>query len=130
MKQLTLQQRLDNNSQSITETGCQIWLSPLNEKGYGQISVNGKPEMAHRASWSLANNKKIPRGKMILHSCDIPCCINPNHLRIGTPSNNWWDALKRNRLTLGQITTAMDRTYNKKTFELLEKAYSRKRLIK
>ena len=68
--------------------GCLEWQGPATDGGYGRISVNGRNTLAHRLAWSLANDRPVPDGKMILHSCDNPPCCLPSHLRVGTSKDN------------------------------------------
>ena len=57
----------------------------------------GKVELTHRASWRL-HNGKIPKGMFVLHKCDNPLCVNPEHLYIGTQFNNMKDMVDRGRM--------------------------------
>lgn len=70
-----------------------------NGKGYGRFRIDNKMLLAHRLSWIFTHGY-IPEGKLILHKCDNPLCINPNHLYLGTNSNNMKDKFKRNRQPL------------------------------
>lgn len=70
-----------------TNTGCWEYTKCTNEKGYGVIRYNGKNAKAHRVSYLIFNgsyDKKL----CILHKCDNPKCINPEHLSIGTQLEN------------------------------------------
>lgn len=81
------------------EDDCWPWISTKNRGGYGAIGLGGKAEgkdMAHRVSYRL-HFGDIPEGKWVLHSCDNPSCVNPKHLRIGTPLENTFDAISRAR---------------------------------
>lgn len=84
------------NSEFVTECGCQIWTGCIGRDGYGQFRINGKIEGAHRASWMLANGP-IPHGLHVLHHCDVPPCINPIHLFLGTHADNMADMLRKRR---------------------------------
>lgn len=76
---------------------CWLWLGTKNEYGYGIFLMPGEiPVRAHRYAYEFFNRKKIPAGKIIMHTCDNPPCVNPDHLRVGTKSDNNADtAIKR-----------------------------------
>ena len=78
--------------------GCLEWTKYTNNKGYGQIGVNGKAVLVHRLAWELANNRPVPAGKLILHSCDNPPCCEPTHLRAGSYAENSADCVSRGRI--------------------------------
>lgn len=77
--------------------GCWIWSSFHNEYGYGQLRFRGRMRGAHRASWEI-NCGPIPDGLFVLHKCDNPGCVNPNHLFLGTNQDNLRDASNKGRL--------------------------------
>lgn len=77
-------------------SGCHLWLAYLDKDGYGRFEVERKKWMAHRFSWTL-NCGEIPKGMHVLHHCDNPTCINPNHLYVGTRKQNMQDCLARKR---------------------------------
>ena len=63
-------------------SGCWLWTAATAGKGYGVIGyrVAGKRmEYAHRVSWML-NFGEIPDGMEVCHRCDVPACVNPDHL--------------------------------------------------
>lgn len=76
-----------NRCKVIPWTGCWIWQRSTFDSGYGQASVDQKNWRAHRLSWTLANGS-IPEGSCVLHRCDTPGCVNPEHLWLGTNSDN------------------------------------------
>lgn len=84
------------------ETGCWEWQKSLNTNGYGQFRFRGRPQQAHRVSWIL-HNGEIPEGEgqyktlYVLHKCDNPICINPEHLFLGSQSDNANDAISKDR---------------------------------
>lgn len=80
-----------------TYKGCWMWSGKLNEKGYGHLMVNGKPVKAHRIAWELYRGP-IPEKMNILHICDIPSCVNPDHLRLGTIADNNRDGQDKGRM--------------------------------
>ena len=75
---------------------CWLWTGYRNEKGYGIFRVIGGVERAHRFSY-LLHYGEIPAGKMILHSCDNPSCVNPSHLYAGTETDNSRDREERTK---------------------------------
>lgn len=79
---------------------CWLWTSVVDHGGYGHIGEGvrgGRWLIAHRLSWELANGRRVPRGKYVLHSCDTPACVRPEHLRIGTQRENMADKVARGR---------------------------------
>jgi hypothetical protein len=97
-EQLMLDERFWSKVDKNTTSGCWEWTANKNNKGYGRFSVSsyiGK-QLAHRLSYEAVNGK-IPRGGIILHSCDNPACVNPDHLRVGTYKDNVADMDDRNR---------------------------------
>ena len=60
------------------------------------MSVNKKLMQAHRAAYILFNGE-IPDGMCVLHTCDNPACVNPDHLYLGTKKQNAKDREKRGR---------------------------------
>lgn len=76
---------------------CWEWKSTLYPTGYGAIQHEGKTKYAHRVGYELHNNSLIPPGFLVMHSCDNRACINPAHLRLGTPQDNTIDMFSKNR---------------------------------
>jgi len=79
---------------------CWPWGGNLQPNGYGRFSIGKKQEGsdgAHRVSWRLANKQDIPKGMHIMHKCDNPSCVNPNHLTIGTAKENTQDMIRKGR---------------------------------
>lgn len=88
--------RLDHFSMPVTESGCWIWLGAANADGYGSIDIGDKSMRAHRASWE-AHRGPVPEGMSVLHRCDVPSCINPDHLFLGTQLENIADRTRKGR---------------------------------
>lgn len=84
---------------SKQSSGCWEWIGCLSTKGYGKIAAGrdryGVRE-AHRVSWEI-HNGKIPDGKWVLHRCDNPPCVNPEHLWLGTARENVRDCVSKGR---------------------------------
>lgn len=68
-----------------------MWVGGKYGRGYGTLSVNGKSMPAHRVSFMLEHGE-VPDDLYVLHSCDIPACVRPDHLRVGTARENGADA--------------------------------------
>ncbi|MBT7630984.1 MAG: hypothetical protein HN597_14965 [Desulfobacula sp.] len=82
--------------------GCWIWTGaktggPGDDKfKYGYIRIKNKSKRVHRVLFEETNKMKI--GKLfLLHKCDTPLCINPDHMRIGTQVDNVKDMISKNR---------------------------------
>lgn len=79
--------------------GCWLWTGPLDQYGYGRLTVRDRHAAAHRVAWALTNGP-IPGGLQVLHRCDNPPCVCPDHLFLGTQADNLADAVGKGRLVL------------------------------
>lgn len=78
------------------DSGCWVWLGSLNT-GYGQFRTNeGRIILAHRFSFLLHNDTAID-GLVVMHKCDNPKCVNPEHLALGTQADNVLDMQLKGR---------------------------------
>jgi hypothetical protein len=93
---------LEENSVPEPNTGCSLWTRAhegpgyKTGRGYGSLQYKGVKYRAHRLAWE-ANNGPIPAGMYVLHSCDTPCCVNIDHLFLGTPQDNMTDMARKKR---------------------------------
>lgn len=81
-----------------SQSGCWEWKGAL-RSGYGAIKLNGKVYGAHRISYQTFIGE-IPEGFQVCHKCDNKKCINPEHLFVGTNSDNMIDCLMKGRIKI------------------------------
>lgn len=92
----TIEQRL-NKYINKTAT-CWLWTQDVYNYGYGKLSVGkGKQVRVHRYMYEKYKGE-IPNGMSVLHTCDTPRCCNPEHLFLGTQTDNMRDAKQKNRI--------------------------------
>lgn len=84
-------------------TGCWLWPGTVRARkgkdksvGYGVTRYRGALVKAHRLSFEL-NKGPIPAGGQVLHKCDVPLCVNPDHLYVGDHATNMQDVKRRGR---------------------------------
>jgi hypothetical protein len=83
------------NKVEKTDT-CWLWTGCGLRSGYGQLKVEGKMRLAHRVSW-LIHFGEIIDGLCVCHKCDVRECIRPDHLFLGTDSDNMRDMVMKGR---------------------------------
>jgi len=90
-------ERCERQIEPEPNSGCWLWTGIKNNMGYGYASVghSGKV-LAHRVMYA-SRYGEIPRGGIVRHTCDLPACVNPDHLRLGTMKENTQDMLRRGR---------------------------------
>ncbi len=88
----------ENNYTPEPNSGCWLWTGALTEDGYGRFNDT----RAHRLSWTLFRGARTPE-RIVCHRCDVPLCVNPEHLFVGTHADNVHDMCSkgRNRSSVG-----------------------------
>jgi hypothetical protein len=84
--------------------GCILWQGAKDKDGYGKFQLNGGGKQthvrAHRYAYFLKHTKWP--AQLILHSCDTPSCVNPDHLEDGDQGKNVRDCVARGRHRSGR----------------------------
>ena len=114
----------------IDDNGCWLYQGYLkpNVSGlkYGWVSFRNKSMNAHRASW-IIHNGEIPKDLLVCHKCDVPHCINPEHLFLGTAYDNTRDMINKNRqapsINKGGETNPCSKLKVKQVIEIREMIY-------
>lgn len=88
--------RLEYLSIPEPNSGCLLWLGNIVTFGHGILRTPQGDALAHRLSWEFAFGP-IPDGLCCLHKCDVPACINPAHLFLGTKADNNADRHRKGR---------------------------------
>lgn len=96
-------EKVDKESSQIFYNGtrCWEWTASKNITGYGKINIGGKLFGSHRFAYELTYGE-IPDGLNVLHRCDNPPCCNPDHLFLGTHSDNSKDMSEKGRVSFGE----------------------------
>lgn len=101
---MTLESRFWSKVEVGPPDECWLWTAALNEHGYGVMRPEGQrtgpTAKAHRVSWEIAHGE-IPDGLAVLHRCDNPPCVNPQHLFLGTQADNVTDMHAKGRGNIG-----------------------------
>lgn len=81
-----------------TPNGCWEWTASRNNNGYGLFRPGGlaPKRLAHRLSW-VHHNGPLGDGQYVLHKCDNPKCVNPDHLFVGSKKDNMQDCKAKGR---------------------------------
>jgi hypothetical protein len=92
---IPVQERFEEKWMPEPNTGCWLWIGRT-RIGYGRFDIGDKVIYAHRLAWELYRGP-IPEGLHVCHDCDTPCCVNPDHLFLGTQKDNMQDKIKKGR---------------------------------
>src|ERR1700761_773896 len=84
----------------VDENGCWIWNGAVSGNGYGINTRAGKGKRMHREYYTHFKGP-IPEGMHVCHRCDVPRCVNPDHLFLGTNADNMADKVAKGRQTRG-----------------------------
>ncbi len=81
------------------EAGCWLWRGYRNKHGYGRYGSQGF--LAHRVVYEIFRGP-IPDNMLVCHRCDIPACVRPSHLFVGTHEDNNHDMIDKQRHCHGE----------------------------
>ena len=84
------------DSQVRVSGDCWEWMGARQPFGYGAFGADNRNYSTHRWQWERFNGP-IPKGQMVMHTCDNPPCVNPAHLTIGTQRDNMLDKMSKGR---------------------------------
>lgn len=93
-------------------SGCWLWIGMAATGGYGLLKYEGRRLRAHAVSYEI-HNGPIPVGLYVCHRCDVPSCVNPDHLFVGTQGDNMRDAKIKGRIARGERVGASKLTEQK-----------------
>jgi hypothetical protein len=97
----TVEERFEAKYIPEPNSGCHLWTASVTLDGYGQfVAEDGRKVLAHRYAWERENGP-IPARMVVRHRCDMPWCVNDQHLVLGSNADNSRDMVLRNRSLRG-----------------------------
>ena len=88
--------RFNRHYEINPDTHCWEWQLHVDKDGYGTFAIDSYPHRAHRVSFEIFR-QPIPFGVLVLHACDNPRCVNPQHLFLGSQLDNMLDKIAKGR---------------------------------
>lgn len=105
----SIKERFEEKYIPEPNTGCWLWTAAQDSDGYGRMITGSRTDQtrvsrtAHTLSFELYRHE-IPSGLQILHKCDVRSCVNPDHMELGTWTENMKDKIKKGRQAMGGKT--------------------------
>jgi hypothetical protein len=96
----TIVQRLEKYTSPEPNSGCWLWDGAADPNGYGRIRINKRTKLTHRVSYAERRGA-IADDVCVLHKCNVPACINPDHLYLGDRADNWRDTIASGHVSYG-----------------------------
>lgn len=97
---MTYAEKIERLLFPLTSSGCMEFPGSRTKKGYGSVNVSGKTTQAHRYAYYVHIGN--PSGGVVMHTCDNPGCVNPDHLTLGSQKDNMDDMVQKGRAPHGE----------------------------